>query len=794
MPDAGEAIYYEVLGILEAAAAAGDEVAEAARKVFVETEGNLQATYDAAVQMKEFIAIEGQLREGLKQLGIQFEGTREELFAFVESMGGLETAAEALNEFSRISGVNVSKEMTQFGDAFEQVFKELGLQTPKTIDEFVAVVQGFYDMGQAGAATAVQLSLLSDETNAYFTALEAFSNGLNYIGVAFEGTQDEIETFIDAMGGVDMAMAAIAEFSRLGSSDTVQNLVGFSIKLEETFTDLGLAVPKTVGEFKDVVLEFYEMGEAGAKTAAELSLLSDEIKEFYDTIMALERGYQADFYTPEEQVNEEFLRLKKTLNDLGVAMPTTAEGFRRLVESIDTSTKEGMELYLTLLEISPQMAAFYNSLDSTGQSLKIVNGVLVIVEGTVKQVTESAREMNRVLNDWQQAWVDWQDVRSDLNQLFSEGADSTVDNLGRYLDLLSSVGIESVPTTGKELHKEASGGWGDQGWTPGLTQEQLTLLGKNVDLIREAFQELQQVGDWVEGLRGDVGGQAALDKFAAMMHSFGVETVPQNEKALYDLIQAGGLTQKQIIALYRESDTLSAAWKHLAETTGEAGDALDELRNIISAIEGAVGTFAEVQQDVINLDYERAKRQLEMMARESRWGNLPSSEALGGVLDRLTAGAASRTFTSSREEGAANARMRANLELIGSKAEDQLTEAERQIDLLENTLEVNNQQLAVLESINENVTDGYAISAGYSYDTGSSAYAAPEGTLTPSQEIAELRRESKQQWEAMNVMAGQMYASLRAQEARSNKWDKDGLPPPRDLDNKTVNIIAMQGR
>jgi prefoldin subunit 5 len=270
--------------------------------------------------------------------------------------------------------------------------------------------------------------------------------------------------------------------------------------------------------------------------------------------------------------------------------------------------------------------------------------------------------------------------------------------------------------------------------------------------------------------------------------------MPKTNEAMWALINSGRLTDSQLRIISENLHVFTGALDALAEEQeGIANetdkyrkqidllnDTLSELNAIISAIDGAVGTFAEVQQDVIQLDYERAKRELQKLASQTRYGTLPDSEALEGVLGRLTSAADSRAFTSGTQEAVENARIRANLGIIGDEAKQQVTAVEHQIDLLEK----------MLDSLNG--IEG--------------ALVGQDSTELPTTVVGEVphvdgggfinvgSRQDEEQWVHINELWVKMYASLRAQELRMNKWDKDGLPPPRDLDNNAVNIIAMQGK
>jgi tape measure domain-containing protein len=279
-PDAGEALYYETLGILEAAASAGDEVAEAARAAFQSSGGDLQLAAQAMQELAQVVALEPQLRNALDNMGIAFEGTRDELFAFV-----------------------------------------------------------------------------------------------------------------DSLGGVDVAIAALAEFNSITTS-TGEQIVAVGLQMDTAFKELGHAGrPQTLAEFKSIVTEFYNMGESGAASAVKLSALSQEFAEFLAAMESLEQGFFAAFYSPAEQVQESLKLVSREFEKLGVAVPTTAKGFRDLVEGIDRGSNAGAELYYNLLAIAPEMKGFYDQIDEVGKELHITSDGLLVLRDVAESISDVAEDV-----------------------------------------------------------------------------------------------------------------------------------------------------------------------------------------------------------------------------------------------------------------------------------------------------------------------------------------------------------------------------------------------------------------
>ena len=87
----------------------------------------------------------------------------------------------------------------------------------------------------------------------------------------------------------------------------------------------------------------------------------------YDQFTALQSGvesFNSLFLDESDQLQRYSEAMRKAFDSLNLVLPTSRDGFKDLVTGIDTSTKAGFELYATLLDLSPTMAAYYDALQS----------------------------------------------------------------------------------------------------------------------------------------------------------------------------------------------------------------------------------------------------------------------------------------------------------------------------------------------------------------------------------------------------------------------------------------------
>lgn len=87
----------------------------------------------------------------------------------------------------------------------------------------------------------------------------------------------------------------------------------------------------------------------------------------YDKFTVLQAGvenFNNLFLNDADQLERYSEAMRKAFEGLNLALPESRDGFKELVEGIDTSTQAGFDLYATLLDLAPTMAAYYNALKS----------------------------------------------------------------------------------------------------------------------------------------------------------------------------------------------------------------------------------------------------------------------------------------------------------------------------------------------------------------------------------------------------------------------------------------------
>ena len=127
------------------------------------------------------------------------------------------------------------------------------------------------------------------------------------------------------------------------------------------------------------------LNAALAQTVKQLDFLSKTVIEFggyssdviyqittamggMDGFNTAYSAYVDAFYSEQEKIDLLQRQLTDQFTALGVAMPTSIEGFRALVDSLDLNDQASQALFASLLQVSPQFARLINAIDSTADA------------------------------------------------------------------------------------------------------------------------------------------------------------------------------------------------------------------------------------------------------------------------------------------------------------------------------------------------------------------------------------------------------------------------------------------
>lgn len=231
----------------------------------------------------------------------------------------------------------------------------------------------------AASATADQITQIISTAEALRTAVQTVA-GLGDQFVNLDPTA--IEGLISSFGGLQNFTTA---FQYIGANfeTTADRMTQTQTQLNAAFAQLGLTVPKTHQQFLDLLNSLDLTTTAGEQTYAAMVSLAPAFIAVSGTADQAAQALQAqadanqkvidsatsflqsNFYgTAEAQAQKlatDAAAIATASAQLGVAIPTTLDGFRDLVSGIDQSTASGQALYNALIVLAPAVLDVSNA-------------------------------------------------------------------------------------------------------------------------------------------------------------------------------------------------------------------------------------------------------------------------------------------------------------------------------------------------------------------------------------------------------------------------------------------------
>jgi len=233
---------------------------------------------------------------------------------------------------------------------------------------------GVFDSLDVATATAEQI-------NGAIAAGEAVRGLLDAISMLGVPVDTVTASMIAAGGGAERLTQSLGSYVANFYSDAERQTVGMR-GLQEQFAALGVAMPATREQFRATVEALYESGPAGRETAAAMVGLSDAFAALVPATEGVEQavqkllatqaeveGYWKAVLSPTEYAARELDRLRASFEELGTPMPATIDGFRALVEGMDTSSDAGRSLQIQLGLLAQDFVRLVDAPKAAGAAL-----------------------------------------------------------------------------------------------------------------------------------------------------------------------------------------------------------------------------------------------------------------------------------------------------------------------------------------------------------------------------------------------------------------------------------------
>ncbi len=253
-------------------------------------------------------------------------------------------------------------------------FKALMLEASESLGQKVAPeLEKFRKEGEKLYDTAVRMQDTVAATNVLANVLgKDLKAAFGSVGLA---SLDVRQAVVDAAGGMESFQNKVGYFYenyRTDAEKTFDNLNQMRIG----FASVGQSIPGSIEAFRDLVKAQDLTTASGRYAFAGLMNLAEGFKAFSESTAASNKAIESlrtsmssdaqNLYALMNSVSAAFVKM-------GLAMPTSKQGFMALVDSLDSTTLSGIKARQALLDVSDSFIQLYEakaSIDSQIESLR----------------------------------------------------------------------------------------------------------------------------------------------------------------------------------------------------------------------------------------------------------------------------------------------------------------------------------------------------------------------------------------------------------------------------------------
>lgn len=217
--------------------------------------------------------------------------------------------------------------------------------------QITAVFDGIYNSVLLGAKA------LGGAENEIVKALDSFVVDIGKVNLT--GTTQEMQETLTAVFGAagdniaKAVMPGLERFQKVGE--------GYLETLIRTASEL-----ENVNSWFDMLgISLLQLGISGVSASQSLIDLFGSIGDFE----SVTSDFYDNFYSEEEKNAKRLEQLTKVFNSLNIAIPSTIEGYKQIVQSLDLNSESGRNAYYTLLNVSGAFADFTKSSEELNSTI-----------------------------------------------------------------------------------------------------------------------------------------------------------------------------------------------------------------------------------------------------------------------------------------------------------------------------------------------------------------------------------------------------------------------------------------
>ena len=248
-----------------------------------------------------------------------------------------------------LGGGDVSGLVTTEESKKKSLFRGTKRRTTTEAFDTASIDEAFDAISASLADAAERLGISGAEE-----ILKGFSASLNLNikDMTEQQINDAIQQWVGAT--TEGMIAAVFGDAAEGLGKAGESALDTLVRVTQNFEAVD-AVAKQLG------LQFDLTGKAGLVAATNIVELVGGI----DALAQLSNNYYQEFYTEAERQAMLAKQLGAAFAELNLAMPSSKDAFRAMVEGIDLTTAAGQELFAKLMALSPAFAELMNNIDAT---------------------------------------------------------------------------------------------------------------------------------------------------------------------------------------------------------------------------------------------------------------------------------------------------------------------------------------------------------------------------------------------------------------------------------------------
>jgi len=214
------------------------------------------------------------------------------------------------------------------------------------------------EVQRAGETATQTLIRLSDSITSVNSVLKLFNDDLLTLSVR---SSVAASSLIDVFGGIENFRSQTSAYYEAFFSDLEKN-AQVAKALQEGFGSIGLSVPKTVEQYKQLVNAQDLTTIAGQKTFAALISLAPAFDSVTKSAASLQNNYTQFLLDPVQQQMVALENLTSSFKAIiPTSLPTSIAEYKKLVDAQDLATEAGKKQRDALLDLAPAFAQVINA-------------------------------------------------------------------------------------------------------------------------------------------------------------------------------------------------------------------------------------------------------------------------------------------------------------------------------------------------------------------------------------------------------------------------------------------------